>query len=141
MAMSLGRGNSSRNRTQIALNNDSRLKGTELGLRAYYPFDDFITVSGIQQLTGSLADKFQNPFGGNGGTAVASGGADFSDITPNVKLQRPVQTVPFDFVVNDDEIVIDLSSSTASAIEGTILEITVDKIEDLFENGKPGKRV
>ena len=124
---------SARNATQVQLNRTARLEGDEPGLLAYYPFDGFANVSGVQLLQPNVDDQDVNPFGPNGGTAVTNG-ASFSTNTPNIKLTRPVQDVPFSFVVNEDELIITPSESVASIIERSVLEITVDRIEDLFEN-------
>ncbi len=120
---------------QVSLNWNSRIIGDEIDLVAYYPFDDFELVNGIQILESTLEDQFDNPFGDNGGLAEAFGGADFElENTPNIKLARPVQQVDFDFAVNEDEIILTPAPSFAALIEQTTLEISLRTVEDLFEN-------
>lgn len=126
--------NVARTGTNLILDRNSRLNGNEFGLRAYYPFDEYVTVAGIQLLNETLKDQFINADGPNGGTATAIGGADFTTETPNITLTRPVKDVPFTFVVNDDELIITPSPSSKSSIERSILEISVRNIEDVNGN-------
>ncbi len=126
--------NVGRKQSQIELNRNSRLIGDEMGLIGYYPFEFYENVSGIKILNPTLADQWENPYGDNAGTATSQGGASFSDDTPNIKDARPVESVPFTWAVNDDKIIITPAKSFEALIEQTILEITVQNIEDLNEN-------
>jgi hypothetical protein len=119
---------------QINLNINSRLIGDEIGLVGYYPFEYYETVTGVKIMNSTLEDQWINPYGENGGVATSFGGADFSDDTPNIKDARPVDKVDFDWAVNGDKIIITPAESFKALIEQTILEITVQNIEDLFEN-------
>lgn len=119
---------------QVNLNINSRLKGDEFGLVAYYPFEYYQAQAGVQILTQTIADQWINPFGDNAGNATSFGGADFTDDTPNIKDARPVTKIDFDWAVNDDKIIITPSNNFKTLIEQTILEITVQNVEDLFEN-------
>ncbi|MEL6561517.1 MAG: LamG-like jellyroll fold domain-containing protein, partial [Bacteroidota bacterium] len=127
--------NSFRRQSQIELNWNCRLIGDEVGLVAYYPFERFTVSNGVNFLEPTLNDQFINDFGPNGGLANAGGGSDFeTDDTPNVKLARPIQSVDFDFAVNDDELVLTTNPVFAPLIENSVLEISVRTVEDLFEN-------
>lgn len=123
---------------QVNLTRNAKLEGDEAGLIAYYPFEDFKLVAGVPQKETTLTDQWKNsrgnPAGVNGGTAVASGGASFTNQTPNVIDSRPVTKVDFDFAVNVDEIILTPSPDQAAAIEKSLLEISVERVEDLFEN-------
>ncbi len=119
---------------QVDLTRTSKLSGEEMGLMAYYPFEEYVTVSGIQMSQETLDDQWINPYGSNAGTAQANGGATYTDNTPNIKDARPVQKVDFDWVVNQDKIIITPKASMAGAIEKCILEVTVQNIEDKYEN-------
>jgi hypothetical protein len=123
-----------RKQNQIELSINSKLGGDEAGLVAYYPFEFYTTVAGIKILNPTLADQWQNTIGANGGTAIATGGADFSTVTPNIKDSRPVQKVDFTWAVNDDKLIITTSPNMAAAIEKTLLEITISNVEDKYEN-------
>ncbi len=124
---------SAKNGTQVSLDRNSRLSGEEIGLLAYYSFDQFVNNAGIQMLEPTLVDQFVNPFGSNGGEA-RSNGTEFTQSTPNIQLQRPVKSVPYTFVVNNDELIINLSSSINGLIEGSIIEFAISNVEDEFEN-------
>lgn len=119
---------------QVNLNRNSRLTGDELGLIGYYPFEFYETVSGVKILNTTIEDQWVNPFGANAGVATSIGGATYSDDTPNIKDARPVDKVDFDWAVNDDKIIITPSSTFTALIEQTVLEITIQNVEDLFEN-------
>ncbi len=123
-----------RRQNQINLDRMAKLKGDEMGLVAYYPFEQFQTINGIKISSPGLADQWQNPYGANAGTAVAKGGGNYSDNSPNIKEARPVQKVDFDWTVNKDKIVITPSASMAPVIEKVILEFTIDGVQDLYEN-------
>ncbi len=119
---------------QVNLNINSRLAGDEVGLVGYYPFEYYNTVNGIKIMNPSVADQWQNPFGSNAGAATSSGGADFSDDTPNIKDVRPVDAIDFSWAVNDDKVIITPSSTFTALIEQTVLEITIQNVEDIYEN-------
>lgn len=124
----------SKKQNQIELASNAKLVGDELGLVAYYPFEFYTTSVGIKVVNPTMTDQWQNPNGPNGGAGNAAGGSTFSTLTPNIKDSRPLQKVDFDWAVNDDKIIITPSVSMAAAIEKTILEITVSRVEDKFEN-------
>lgn len=127
--------NSFRRKEQLGLNWLNKLSGDEVGLAAYYPFDAYARVSGINMLQKSLEDQFINPYGANGGVASAYGGADFDgNNTANIKQARPVAEIDFDYVVNEDKIILTPSENFAPLIEQTVLEISVRTVEDQFEN-------
>lgn len=111
---------------QLDLDMNAKLKGNEVGLVAYYPFDVYNSL-GIA-LEPSLTD-----FSGNAGDASATGGAQNNADVPNIKDARPVQNVAFNWVVNNDQIVINIDEDPA-LVEKCVLEFTVDRLEDMREN-------
>ncbi|MFY0594763.1 LamG-like jellyroll fold domain-containing protein [Roseivirga sp.] len=122
------------NQTQVNINRFSHLQGDEFGLLAYYPFEDYRTNAGTLVLENSLGDQNENPFGLNGGFAESFGSVEFSMNTPNIKIARPIQKVPFTWVVNDDELLIELDESLATILEGSLIEISLDEVQDLYDN-------
>ncbi|WP_258099575.1 LamG-like jellyroll fold domain-containing protein [Marinoscillum pacificum] len=115
-----------RTKEQLELDRNAALKGDEIGLMAYLPFDDYDINQILQP---SLASNTPE----DDLTATASSGsADNSDV-PNLKEPRPVQNVGFNWVVNEDQIILNLTDDP-SVIEKTVLEITVQNIEDLNQN-------
>ncbi|MES2730228.1 MAG: LamG-like jellyroll fold domain-containing protein [Bacteroidota bacterium] len=123
-----------RKQQQLLLDRNAKLKGTEMGLIAYYPLEYYATNSGIKLMEPTLQDQWSNVYGPNGGTGLTFGGADFSNESPNLKDARPVQKIDFDWAVNEDKIIITPASHMASVIEKSVLEITLSDIEDKFEN-------
>lgn len=122
---------SARSGQQIALNFNARQLGDEPDLLGYYPFDLPNAITG--ELDPDLADRAINDLGINVADAQPFGGEQSQD-TPNIKPQRPVQFLVPDYIVNGDEIILNLDDRAAELVEGVTLEITVSKVEDLFEN-------
>lgn len=126
--------NLARKLTQIEMESNSKLKGHEMGLVAYYPFEHYEAEMGVMLLKPTLADGYIPPFGGwvNGGMAVATGG-DFSRETPTIKDARPLENVQFSWIPSEDQIVINVEEAP-EAIEKVVLEFTVSNVEDDNEN-------
>lgn len=115
-----------RTKKLLELDMNAKLQGNEVGLMAYYPFDAYDINLLIQP---SLEDQVEQS------TKVATpagGTADNSDV-PNIKDARPVQNVRYNWVVNEDQIIINVTEDP-ELIEKTVLEITVQDVEDLNEN-------
>lgn len=121
-------------RTSKLLNMDmnAKLKGDEKGLVAYYPFDKY-DINLILQPSLVDCDYDDDTEALTGLTATATGGAYENTNVPNLKDARPVQNLAYNWVVNDDKIIINLDEP-AELIEKCIIEFTVDKVEDLREN-------
>ncbi len=110
----------------IELDKNAKLKGDEVGLLAYYPFDKYDVNLVIQP---SLNDQVV----GSNKVGVATGTiADNGDV-PNIKDARQVQNVRYNWVVNGDKIILNIEEDP-ELIENTVLEITVQDVEDLNEN-------
>ena len=115
-----------RTSTLIDLDMNSKLSGDEVGLLAYYPFDAY---SPSLVLEPTLADQVD----GSALIASAWGGGTTNTDVPNIKDARPVQNLAFDWVVNGDELIINVNEQP-QLIEKTVLEFTVRNVEDLQEN-------
>jgi hypothetical protein len=115
-----------RTATLIEMDMNSKLAGDEIGLKAYYPFDAY-DVNLV--LGSSLEDQVE---GSNLSASAVFGGTTNSDV-PNIKDARPAQNLAFDWVVNDDELIININEQP-QLIEKTVLEFTVRNVEDLQEN-------
>ena len=104
-----------------------QMTGDEPGLLAYYPFDeyDLIDPQPMPTLEGrAIADSLF--------TLTANGG-NFSNIRPTLKLPRRIKKVPFNHLVNGDELFIDLDIQP-SEIENVTLDFTVSNIRDFSGN-------
>ena len=115
--------------TLIAKNNNVRLSGEEMGLMAYYPFDEYITFQGETFLQFTPKDVFSKS---TANTPILTGVVESDDIAP-IKGRGPVKTLDFDFVVNKDALIINLLQNKAD-IEKTIVTFTVDNVQDLNGN-------
>ncbi len=117
----------------IQQNNNVKLEGTEMGLLAYYPFECYKEYQGINELDSSLADmKIQRDIANVVPDAEAFNIVQTADIPP-VKDRGPVSDLEFDFVVNDDALIIYLEE-TWEKVEKTIVTFTVDGVQDVNGN-------
>jgi len=125
--------NTARKQEQIDLYQNTRLAGTEAGLMAYFPFETYEEQMGVLVSSTTLEDLSIDPYSSTGsnhcGTLTVEGTESISDIAPNIKRERSKQSVNFDYVINNDKIIITPTDELAR-IEGCILEITVKNIED-----------
>lgn len=110
--------------------NNEKLDGSEMGLKAYYPFEHYIVWQNNPELRYTLEDQKDRK---DTLTAVFYGQvAQSADIAP-VKDKGPVSNLSFDFVVNDDALIITLKEADAK-IEKTIVTFTVSNVRDMNGN-------
>lgn len=123
-----------KNETLVDLGNTEGLDGEEMGLMAYYPFQHYIEWQGTKELQFTLKDMKVQPdpemavadaiaYGGNVETAKAA----------PVRDKGPVSKLNYNFVVNNDALIITLDESW-ERIEKTIVTFTVDGVRDLNGN-------
>jgi hypothetical protein len=125
--------NTARKQEHLKLYKNTKLTGNETGLVAYYPFETYTDVMGAIVLQSSLKDQIVSDVLVTGTTAASSKTESFSTTGALLKDARPVQDIPFDFVVNNDKMVI-TPVIDAYKIEGQILEISVRDVQDLYGN-------
>ena len=112
-----------------------QLDGTEQGLMAYYPFETYVNNDGIKELTFSACDaKVQK----DASMAVkpieiTDSLATVTKVSAPVKSKGPVSKLLYDFVVNNDALIITLKEPY-ERIEKTIVTFTVDGVRDLNGN-------
>lgn len=124
--------NAARNEEYINLYMNSKLAGNESGLLSYLPFEIYEDVMGTVIRKSSLSDEATPQFLTQADEAVASNGETF--VTgASIRDVRPLQDIPFDFVVNGDQIVI-TPLVDEYRIEDQILEISVSGVTDLNGN-------
>lgn len=118
----------------ISESNNERLDGKEKGLLAYYPFDDYITWQGTQELQFTLKDMKvqQDPAIIIPEAEAVGGDLQSADIAP-VKDKGPVNNLLYDFVVNNDALIINLNEPWES-VEKTIVTFTVEGVRDINGN-------
>lgn len=121
--------NTARKRDQIERYMNHRLEGNEFGLKAYYPFETYSEVAGVPLLTASMQDCTE----GSALSANSIGGANYTNVAPNIKLQHPVQQINFQWAVQDNRIVM-VPTDPPGVIENVILDITVKGVSDMHGN-------
>ncbi len=122
-----------KNETLVRVNANVKQDGGVMGLLAYYPFEDYKEFMGQQELAFSLADMKLQKFAENKvPDAVAVNAAESDDMAP-VKDKGPVSDLDFDFVVNNDALIINLKESW-ERIEKTIVTFTVTGVRDMNGN-------
>lgn len=116
--------------TLVENGNSNRLDGAEKGLLAYYPFETYTEWQGVKELQFSLMDQKQQadptqkvP------DAVAVGGDVETKASAPVKAKGPESKLLYDFVVNNDALIINLEEPY-ERIEKTIVKFTVDGVRD-----------
>jgi hypothetical protein len=128
--------NSYLNQAFLETHHNVRLQGDEFGLLAYYPFEHYESVQNNQELHATLSDqKIQED------TSVVVPqpvilGASFTDETAPIKNRGPVDNLAFDYVVNDDALIINLLEP-APEIDKTVVTFQVKRIFDEHGNAAP----
>ena len=122
--------NTAKTREQINRDRLYRLKGNEAGLVAYLPFELYTVNMGVASLTASLSDIVTPA---RVITATNALGSGLNVETPTIKLPRAVQSIKFNYAVNNDKIII-TPSTLPSLIENVTLDVTVRNIKDLRGN-------
>lgn len=122
--------NSARSQTQVNRDRVNRLAGTETGLVFYLPFETYTLNLGVPILTPSVLDMKNSARVITGATALGSG---LSDETPTIKLQRPIQSINFNYSVNQDKIIL-TPTTLPELIENVTLDVTVKDVYDLNGN-------
>lgn len=122
--------NASRKVEQIRRDKQNRMKGDELGLLMYFPFENYQEdPSGPPILT----ETFDEQIDPANHTVENPNGTTLIDQTPTIKLQRPVQGIAFTYSVNNDEIIFTPTTSQ-ELIENVTLDVTVKDVKDLQGN-------
>ncbi|MGM9847296.1 MAG: LamG-like jellyroll fold domain-containing protein [Muribaculaceae bacterium] len=120
-----------RNESITANGMANKLDGTEKGLIAYYPFEHYVDWQGTPELQFTadcqVAD-LSEPC-----TAVISSGTVETAVSAPIKAKEPVSDLLYDFVVNDDALIINLNEPY-ERIEKSIVTFTVDGVRDLNGN-------
>ena len=116
----------------IAGNSNVRLQGDELGLLAYYPFEQYYTSQGQQQMDTTLRDQ-KLPFPNAGAPSAELVNAAFTDDKAPMKDRGPVSNLNFDYVVNNDALIINMQEPR-QAIDKTLLTFQVKDVADLEGN-------
>lgn len=122
--------NTARRVEQVERDWVNRLSGDELGLLAYYPFETYVLDAGVPVLNQSIMDESENMYDLS---VYGSASPNLEQITPSIKLQRPIEKVNFTYTVNQDEIILTPTDPSAR-LEHVTLDITVRDVKDRYGN-------
>ena len=114
----------------VLLNQNSKLSGSEAGLQAYYPFENY-----NKQDNGLITVTSTNKNITDDGKTSASGTATgLSTTAMSVKDVRPIEDVPFSYVASNSKIVFTLDPTYFARVEGSTLNISASNIRDMHDN-------
>ena len=117
----------------IADKSNVRLEGDELGLMVYYPFERYITFQNNKELDSTTMDMKISET--NPATFYAKNvHASFTDDMAPIKDHGPVDNLQFDYVINNDALIINLLEPK-QAVDKTIVTFRLSNAKDL--NGNP----
>lgn len=122
-----------RNERIVKENNNMKLTGEELGLIHYYPFDTYIEYQGVEYLDFTNKDMRISPGANPETDSFVAEGSTFDmvksqDIAP-LKDAGPVADLDFDFVTNNDALIITLKEPEYKVAK-TIVTFTVTDVRD-----------
>ncbi len=119
--------------TEIERNRNIQMRGDELGLLAYYPFEKYITnAANVQELVFSAEDMVAQKTEAE----LMDGAAQSSDKAP-LKSKGTEESILYDFVVNEDALIITLTEPE-DRIEKTIVNFAVQRVRDINGNEMDG---
>ena len=121
------------NQTLVAKNNNVRLMGNELGLMAYYPFETYEMFQGNVGLYYSLKDAKVQEVANTFVPDATVLNAIASDQAAPMKDHGPVANLQFDFVVNNDALVVNVQEPKQS-IDKTVITFQAKNVRDLNGN-------
>ena len=122
--------NSARTQDQIQRYMNHTLTGNEMGLKAYYPFEDISDPSSTADI--DSAYNYTLDTVGVALNVILPIDMCSSEI-PYMKLQRPEVLLQHSIVLNDNGVVISTDVEDAE-IENQILDISIKNVKDLYGN-------
>lgn len=119
--------NLARRQEQIDRDRVNRLAGDEYGLLAYYPFERYTESMGILTLSETMYNVVDKTL------SVKTGDVAFTSDVPAIRMERPVEKIPFTFSVNND-VIIFTPTIEPHRIENVTLDITAKDVRDIQGN-------
>lgn len=120
--------NTARTQQQVSRDMTSRLESDIFGMAAYFPFETYDAVAGIETLAPSFQGQSSQQV-----TAEVSGSPTLMNESANIKLTRPITRIPFTFTLNNDRIIL-TPAIAPSRIENVTLDISVKDVVDMQNN-------
>ncbi|HTN38877.1 MAG TPA: LamG domain-containing protein, partial [Arachidicoccus sp.] len=122
------------NQTLIDKNDNVRLAGNELGLLVYYPFETYFEFQNNKEMGFTLGDMtIQTDPGLTVPDAVAVNATQADEKAPIID-RGPVDNLQFDYVVNNDALIINMLEPKQT-IDKSIITLQVKNVRDM--NGNP----
>lgn len=122
------------NQTLINKNNNVRLKGDEIGLLVYYPFEKYYENQNNMELDTTLNDmKIQDGTNPPILYAEAVNAVESDDKAPIID-RGPIENLKFDYVVNNDALIINMQEEPRNRIDKTIITFKVKDVRDENNN-------
>lgn len=118
-----------RQQSQIESFYNQKVDGNEMGLMLYYPFEHYITWQGTAEMQFTLSNKTNATVA----DAVNVGNVEATTNIPPVKNKGAVASLKYDWVVNNDGLIINLTEQDYR-IEKTIVNFTVNRVQDVNGN-------
>ncbi|BDD06360.1 LamG-like jellyroll fold domain-containing protein [Aureibacter tunicatorum] len=118
-----------RRAVQVKRDLNHKMDNETLGLRAYYPFENYQEDAGVNVLRQSFNDESAQ----EAGLAETIGAVNLDINSAPVKLINPIEKVNFNYVVNNDKILFDMNEA-AYRVENATIDVTVTKVEDMQAN-------
>ena len=125
-----------KNQTMVNEESNVALKGSEMGLLAYYPFETYrLNPSNIMELDYSLSDaKKQGPNDPTTPNAVSKNTKETAESAP-VKERGSIDPIMINFVVNNDALIITPYSANGwNDYEQSIVTFKVKNVQDVNGN-------
>ena len=117
-----------RQQSQVESFYNQKSNGDESGLLLYYPFEHYIKWQGTNEMQFTLNNMVNMDT-----TATAVGNVNGVTNIPPVKGKGAVASLAFDWVVNNDALIISLQEQDYR-IEKTIVNFTVNRVQDVNGN-------
>lgn len=121
--------NTARKLEQIDRDKQNRMIGDEPGLLLYLPFEDYK----LDPAGPPILSKYDNDTAMPVDSVTNQGMINLVAESPTIKLQRPVESIEFDYSINNDKIIFTPTSSP-ELIENVTFDITVKDVKDLRGN-------
>jgi hypothetical protein len=122
--------NSALTTTIVAESKNHKLRGTESGLKAYYPFDQYNKINGSVY---SVDPTYNDMLTGSSFVALPIAETSIVELTPPVQEVSPLQNVAFTFTASDNKIVFNITEDEYK-IDNVTLNITAKNILDIHNN-------
>lgn len=124
--------NAARTLDQIERDRFHNLSGEEPALVAYYPFESYSENGfGVMEVVKNTENHSESASAAT--VEVVLDGGQLTQVTPVIKLKRPVEVVNISYAVNNDKVIISLNADPQK-IENVMLDFTVSNVKDLNGN-------